>query len=192
MNRTIQLAVACVAVLVATAGQVQAVLIVGNTYQDASNVNWEYIGDYDVGSGPPWTGVPAPPNYSAIQAAEIVFGPLAVGSAYAISTSDVLVDHRAWYDGYGDGTYLPTTNSHGSGLTRAEDFLVDLGTPGYTQAGDYSAYIGNDRAFSGGGAINHVFVRASNQVPEPTSLAIFGIAALGLVAGGIRRKKQQV
>jgi hypothetical protein len=34
-------------------------------------------------------------------------------------------------------------------------------------------------------------ITAYSAIPEPTSLAIFGFGALGLVAGGIRRRKRQ-
>lgn len=158
------------------AASAQAALVVGNTYLDASNVSWTYIGDYNVGSGPVWWSNPAPLNYSALQAAAIVFG----AGNYAISTSDTMVNHLAWYDGYGDGSHLPTTNSYGSGLALAENFFADVGAVGYTEQGDYSAYVGSDRAALGGGAFNHVFVAAANTVPEPASLALVAASLLGL------------
>src|SRR4051812_40626393 len=111
-----------------------AALVVGQTYLDSNSVAWTYIGDYNVGAGPDWTGNPL--NYSALQAAAIIFG----AGTYAISTSDSGVDHMAWYDGYGDGTYLPTYNSYGGGQSLAEDFFQDAGAIGYNQGGDYSAY----------------------------------------------------
>lgn len=171
------------ALLVLAAFDAHAALIVGNTYQDASANNWRYVGDYDVGSGPSWGTDPA--NYSAIDAANIVFGTLAGTQQYAISTSSSLVDHMAWYDGYGDGSHLPTYNSYGGGNALAENFFVDVGRFGYSDAGDFSAYIGSDRAAFGGGAFNHVFVSAA-VVPEPASIALLGIAFLGFAAS--RRK----
>jgi len=156
------------------AASAQAALVVGNTYLDSSNASWTYIGDYNVGSGPAWpTG---PQNYTALQAAAIVFG----AGNYAISTSDSLVNHLAWYDGYGDGSHLPTYNSYGAGLALAENFFADVGNPGYNTFGDFSAYVGSDRAAIGGGAFNHVFVAAAGNVPEPASLALIAGALLGL------------
>ena len=161
----------------------QAALIVGTTYQDTIGNNWTYLGDYNVGSGPSWGTTPR--NYSAIEAANVVFGVLAGAQRYAISTSDSIVNHMAWYDGYGDGSHLPTYNTYGGGIALAENFFADTGAFGYNRGGDYSAYIGGDRAAQGGGAFNHVFASATT-VPEPASMALLGIAMLGFAS--TRRK----
>lgn len=153
-------------------------LTIGDVLLDGGGAAWKYIGDYNVGDGPAWFN--GPPNYSAIQAAELVFGS---GPTYAISTSDLLVDHRAWYDGYGDGTYLPTSNTYGGGQSLPENFYVDVDPGGYSP-GDYSAYLGDDRAESGGGAFNHVFVAS---VPDGgATVLMLGISLFGL---GVTKRK---
>ena len=114
-------------------GGAQAALVVGNTYQDSNNLSWTYVGDYNVGAGPAWETDPA--NYSALQAAGIVFGAAAAGYEYAISTLDTIVNHLAWYDGYGDGSHLPLTNSYGGDVALAESFFSDVGARGYNTWG---------------------------------------------------------
>jgi hypothetical protein len=168
-------------------GSGASALNIGDVVLDGGGVQWTYVGDYDVGSGPSWFGVPPPLNYSALQAAGLVFGSLPGGQSYAISTSLSLVDHLAWYDGYGDGSHLPTSNFYGSGLALSESFFADVGATGYTQGGDFSAYLGSDRAEFGGGAINHVFASASSSVPDGgATIALLGLALSGIAAA--RRK----
>ena len=135
-----------------------------------------YVGSYHVTDGPFWTT--NPPVYSALQAAELVFGP-AVGGTYSISIngSDVnTISNTAWYAviGIGPGVF-------------GEGFSQDLGTPGYDGGGwnsgdDISAYV-NDPFFSGGQGTNYVFF---TPIPIPAAVWLFG-SALG-VMGWMRRR----
>lgn len=175
------------ALCTAVAFDANAALVLGQNYQDSDGKNWTYIGDYNVAAGPSWGN--NVPLYSAIDAAILVFGALPGTKTYAISTLDHLVNHLAWYDGFGDGTHLPTYNSYGGGVALAENYLVDVGPVGYNRVGDYSAYVGNDRASAGGGAWNHVFVSAAAEVPEPGSLALLGAGIFGVLTA--RRQRRQ-
>lgn len=149
-------------------------LTVGDIVSDADGINWEYVGLYDMATGPLYydangDGVeddPAP-IYTGISAAEANFGTLALNNFYAISTVETEVNHQAWYDSF---------NSFYE--TKAEDFLSDAGDDGvYTQLDDFSAWV-QDKAEFGENQINYVF--KSVNVSEPSTLAIFSLALFGL------------
>jgi hypothetical protein len=171
--------VALLAVLIASAGQVQAAVI--------------FIGQFDVGDGPTWSN--GPQVLSARETAALLFG----GSFtdYAISTNPNTIDpltvnHMAWVDGFADESYLfPNTPA-------SEDFKIDVGPVGYS-AGDFSAYV-FDHDYSGfgpyepgnttGNNVNYVWrYDTGAAVPEPTSMAIFGLGALAMAYRTRRKSK---
>ncbi|MCK4676231.1 MAG: PEP-CTERM sorting domain-containing protein, partial [Gammaproteobacteria bacterium] len=126
-----------------------------------------YVGSYHVTDGPQWTD--NPDVYSAIEAAEIVFG-AAVGGTYSISLSADInaITNTAWYAVIGLGPDI-----------FAEDFSQDLGPTlgynggGWSQGDDISAYV-SDRFFGANQGTNHVFFEA-HATPEPSILALLGI-----------------
>lgn len=147
----------------------------GDIISDSDGVNWQYVGEFDMASGPLYydangDGIeddPAP-IYSGITAAEANFGVLAPTELYAISTEEIIVNHLAWYDGF--SSFYET---------RAEDYFADAANDGiYSQLGDHSAWV-QDRAEFGDNKINYVF--KSVDVPEPSTIAIFSLALLAFV-----------
>jgi len=171
-----------VAVLVATAGHVQAAVLT-------------YVGQFNVGDGPEWTTEPQ--VLSARETAALLFG----GSFtdYAISTipntiDPLTVNHMAWVDGYGDESYMfPNTPA-------SEDFKIDVGPVGYT-FGDFSAYV-YDHDYNpvlpylpgnvSGNNVNYVWrYETVAAVPEPSSIAIFGIGAYVAGIGAARRRRRE-
>jgi hypothetical protein len=148
------------------------ILNVGDIVSDASGENWQYVGFYDMASGPLYydengDGVEDDPAtiYTGISAAEANFGMLATNESYAISTLETIVNHEAWYDVF---------NSFYD--TRSEDYFVDIDSDGlYASAGDASAWV-QDKAEFGENQINYVFKTVN--VPEPSSIAIFSLALL--------------
>lgn len=173
--------VALLAILIASAGHVQAAVI--------------YVGQFDVGDGPKWTDMPQ--VLSARETAALLFG----GSFtdYAISTNPNTVDpltvnNMAWVDGFGNSSYLfPNTPA-------SEDFKLDVGPVGYS-SGDFSAYV-FDHDYSNvgdytpgnttGNNVNYVWrFETVATVPEPSSIAIFGIGAYVAGIGAVRRRRRE-
>jgi hypothetical protein len=171
----------------------------GDNYTDSANKEWEYLGFFDLNDGP--SGLTDPVLYNGLEAALEIFGNTGDSledfalSAFNIDTSSVGeitmeeiatlnsndpnhadVNYKAWYD---------TRGSSGGIAIKSESLVANLaGDPDkYDADGDISAYV-NDRAIEGKN-LNYVF--KAIEVPEPSTLAIFAIALLGL---GYRKLKR--
>tara|TARA_R110000737_G_scaffold299251_1_gene306087 strand:- start:666 stop:1223 length:558 start_codon:yes stop_codon:yes gene_type:complete len=161
------------------ADRASAGLIVGDLYSDRAGVQWEYVGSFDLAAGPDRFIVDNITPYNAITAAELNFGTLLAGDFYAISSkleasyadiANFIVNHKAWYDAFDEQLGI-----HEAGESvRANN----QGDSTYDAIGDISAFIW-DRAVPEEN-MNHVF--KSVAVPEPSTLAIFSFALMGLVA----------
>jgi len=86
----------------------------------------------------------APPIYSGQEAAALLFGGNAADYRISTAGNDVAtITDTAWYSGYGFGW-----------AEFVDDLHTDLGVAGYSQVGDYSAYV---RDFTDLNKINYVF-----------------------------------
>lgn len=159
-------------------------LIVGDIYLDSFDIQWEYVGSFDLASGPDVFVVNNITPYNGIEAAVLNFGALSGGNEYALSSNKVadyinienfIVNHKAWYDAFGG----VTTNIK----EKSESIIANSGGVFYDEIGDISAFIW-DRAVPGE-YINHVF--KSVNVPEPSTFTIFILALIGLTARSFKK-----
>lgn len=219
MRRTIQLAVAFVAMLVATAGQVQAGLIVYGTraafdvahpglavedFQDVSSISEVLAGtnitpgvSFALTSGTDAYLAPAFQSGNPTQAIG-VNNPRSAGWAMTFSVPVNAVGLDVFQNnGAGSQFGVPidaTVDVFGvSGLLGSFNATIPSGSAGF--AGVFSdaelitsLTVNNVNSFD---VIDNVEFGATNvsAVPEPSSLALFGIGALGMIGTRRRRKR---
>tara|TARA_R110001592_G_scaffold280057_2_gene547429 strand:- start:1108 stop:1686 length:579 start_codon:yes stop_codon:yes gene_type:complete len=185
-SKIINIVVVCMLSLF-VADRANAGLIIGDLYSDDTGIQWEYVNSFDLSLGERYKQnniIQNVETFNGLEAAVKLYGPLAGGAIYALSSNDFdeysyfnntingFVNHKAWYDSFGQ---------NGSVRARAENITTDnAGAAGYNTVGDYSAYI-KDRA-QAGDFMNHVFKSVTTSVPEPSTIAIFSLALIGLVS----------
>ncbi|MGB1263590.1 MAG: PEP-CTERM sorting domain-containing protein [Cognaticolwellia sp.] len=163
-------------------------LIVGDLYSDDNGIQWIYVGSFDLADGPDRFLTNDIMPYNGIDAAKLNFGALLDDEFYALSSNDVsdyaniadfIVNHNAWYDAFDEATGI---HEAGESVLANND-----GTVAYDAIGDISAFIW-DRARPGEN-MNHVFksISSSVAVPEPSTLAIFSLALMGLLARRLQK-----
>lgn len=154
----------------------------------AHATTYEYVGSWEVDSGPRWNATPTPAALSGQEVAALLFGGLA--SNYVISTVDSSVadiNFDSWVSVYG-GT------STCSGLQCGEivgDSSVISNAGLYDAIGDTSAYV-SDRAI-GSQYINYAFVEI-DTTPLPAALPLFaaGLGVMGLISQRRKRKASTI
>lgn len=191
----------------AIAGLIIPELTIGDLYSDDAGIQWEYVGSFELADGPIWkdAGLYDAGLYNGLEVAEIKFGSLSEGT-YALSTflaSDIIsdkegygVNHMAWYDTFEGGS--------SDGIAAFDENLSELDKGGdntkYDSEGDITAYVKDrsrtyDELFNVNPLlikenalnINYVF-KSVTTVPEPTTLAIFSLALIGLVSRRIKKQ----
>jgi len=180
-------------------GKANATLIVGDQYEDSvqSGLYWEYVGSYNLADQIDSSAK----TYNGIEAALLFFPGLSADDI-ALSTNNesssvFLVNHQAFYDTFNGGSI---------GVTGVVEALEDIaptdanGNSYYDSIGDISANVYDrfnstedfERAKTLYGIelpvyITHVFKSVTTSVPEPSTLAIFALALVGLASRRIKR-----
>ena len=192
------------AVLLSTCvfSQAKANLIVGKIYTDTitAGLQWQYVGELDLGAGPQWNDANADGTITTgdfadalngLEAASMLFGlsmnDIAVAAfpsgfiVNSINIGDAVVNHLAWYDSFwaSNDPNRPAIGRGNEGLTANAAGDANL----YDAQGDVSAFV-SDRSMSNE-IISYVFKTVA--VPEPSTLGIFALALFGL---SMRRLKK--
>jgi hypothetical protein len=161
-----------------------AVAVLSAGIATSAQAGYVFVGSWHVGDGPDWTTNPAVLNGQ--EAAALLFG--GVAADYAISTisSNVAdINFMSFLDGWGDDQYLTSPKS--------QDYKLDSGGPGYNEpfgGPSYSAFVldhscfnrysnPNERCAASEPGLNFAFRIDANGVPEPSSIALAGLALLG-------------
>jgi hypothetical protein len=166
-----------------------AVCALGIATIASATPTYTYTGSWIVGEGPVWTSNPQ--VYSGQSAAALLFGGNA--SDYVISTVDNTVaniNFLAFLDGWGDTQYLNSP--------AAMDYSLSSIGGGYNEYPAFSAYVLdhtcmnrysdiNAACSDGTQYVNYAFKVSNSDVPEPTTLALFGLAFASLAVA--RRRK---
>ena len=194
----------------------KAGLIIGSIYSDGANVQWQYIGSFDLTGyidpsgasiiAPWWKLSPAQyatanaQDYGALQNDNYYYAHPLNGITAAIrffGAGNYALSTTVWsanstyvinHKAYYDTVNGSTTDALSESLSADNN-----GDGMYKTLGDKSAFIQDRNAFAGikvlggyGAHINNVFKRVA--VPEPSTLAIFALALIALSTRRLKRK----